>query len=370
MRRPFGRKWDGERGRLVWQAVDSRALAGNLFGDPARRELAIWLPPGHESGRGLPLLVDLAAYGKSALAHLAWKGEDENLPERLDRLVGSGAMPPAAVLFPDCYTRLGGTQYVDSPATGAMARFLIEEAVPAAEARTGAGGPGRRGLFGHSSGGYGALYHMLVHGDFWSAGVSHAGDMAFDLAYLPDWPGRMTTLAAHGDIPAFIRHFEDTARPGWPERHLMMLLCMAASYDPDPRAPLGIRLPLDPRTAELDEARWARWQAFDPVHLARAADLAGTALDPGAGDGGAGSPQSEGGESDEPESQGLDGGAALWIDCGTRDEYHLHYGARRLSRILTRRGVAHHYEEFEDGHGGLDYRLDRSLPWLAARLSA
>src|SRR3712207_7877455 len=41
-----------------------------------------------------------------------------SVPERLDRLIGSGQMPPVAVAFPDCFTRLGGNQYVDSAATG------------------------------------------------------------------------------------------------------------------------------------------------------------------------------------------------------------------------------------------------------------
>ena len=40
----------------------------------------------------------------------------ENMPERLDRLIASGAMPPVVVAFPDCFTKLGGNQYINSSA--------------------------------------------------------------------------------------------------------------------------------------------------------------------------------------------------------------------------------------------------------------
>ena len=60
---------------------------------------------------------------------------------------------------------------------------------------------------------------------------------------------------------------------------------------------------------------------------------------------------------------------ALYVDCGTLDQYNLLYGARRLHRLLEQRGIAHIYEEFKDDHSSTDYRLDRSLPLLAQALS-
>ena len=60
----------------------------------------------------------------------------------------------------------------------------------------------------------------------------------------------------------------------------------------------------------------------------------------------------------------------LVIDCGNEDQYHLHYGARRLHRLLDSRGVAHVYEEFPDNHSSIDYRMDVSLPLLEKALRA
>jgi len=60
----------------------------------------------------------------------------------------------------------------------------------------------------------------------------------------------------------------------------------------------------------------------------------------------------------------------LYVDCGTKDEFHLHHGARRFVRELSKLGIAHHYEEFDDGHMNVPYRYDTSLPMLARALGA
>ena len=62
-------------------------------------------------------------------------------------------------------------------------------------------------------------------------------------------------------------------------------------------------------------------------------------------------------------------GWALFVDCGTKDQYNLVYGARRLHATLEREGVPHIYEEFPDNHSSTDYRMDRSLPILATALT-
>jgi hypothetical protein len=55
----------------------------------------------------------------------------------------------------------------------------------------------------------------------------------------------------------------------------------------------------------------------------------------------------------------------IYIDCGWRDQYHIHFGCRILSRALTRAGISHVYEEFDGTHSGIDHRMDRSLPFLS-----
>jgi hypothetical protein len=60
----------------------------------------------------------------------------------------------------------------------------------------------------------------------------------------------------------------------------------------------------------------------------------------------------------------------LFLHCGTRDEFHLHFGARRFVQRLRALGIAYEHEEFDDGHMDIDYRYDVSLPKLAKGLAA
>jgi len=113
-----------------------------------------------------------------------------------------------------------------------------------------------------------------------------------------------------------------------------MMLAMAATYDPVPGDPLGFRMPVNLETGELIAARWKRWKANDPVEM--------VARHVGA----------------------LKSLRAIYVDCGWRDQYHLHFGARMLSLALSRKGIRHVYEEFDDTHSSIDYRMDVSLPIL------
>ncbi len=188
------RKFFGATGTVSRVTVESEFLKSNMLGDPTVRVVDIYIPAGHD-GQGLPLLVDLVGFTGSGLSHTNWTGFRENLPERLDRLIGEQRMPPVVVAFPDCFTRLGGNQYINSASMGAWEDFLLHEMLPAIEQRFGCGGTGRRGVFGKSSGGYGAITHALRHSDIWSAAACHSGDMGFEVCYLPDMPAVLRALA-------------------------------------------------------------------------------------------------------------------------------------------------------------------------------
>ena len=56
--------------------------------------------------------------------------------------------------------------------------------------------------------------------------------------------------------------------------------------------------------------------------------------------------------------------SGIYIDCGWRDQYQIHYGARILSKRLAADGIRHTYEEFDDNHSDIDYRMNVSLPFL------
>jgi hypothetical protein len=154
-------------------------------------------------------------------------------------------------------------------------------------------------------------------------------------------PDTLRALArADGSIEAWWSKFESAPKTPEASFKALNILAMAAHYDPDPSQFLGLRLPVTMDTCEIIPERWANWLAHDPVvKLERQADA-------------------------------LRGFKALYIDCGRTDQFNLVYGARRFHRRLHELAIAHRYEEFDDNHSGVDYRMDESLPFLAAALAA
>ena len=103
------RRFFGAAGSVSRPIITSEILGTNILGDPTSRAVDVYIPAGHD-GRGLPLLVDLVGITSSGLSHTNWMAFGENMPERLDRLIGEGRMAPVVVAFPDCFTRIGGNQ--------------------------------------------------------------------------------------------------------------------------------------------------------------------------------------------------------------------------------------------------------------------
>ncbi|MBU6473331.1 MAG: enterochelin esterase, partial [Alphaproteobacteria bacterium] len=201
--------------------LESKVLEGNLLRDPTERIIDVYVPHGHD-GRGLPLLVDVVGFTAGGPAHTNWKNFGENVPERLDRLIASETMAPCVVAFPDCFTRLGGNQYVNSSAMGRWADFLIDETVPFVEQKFGCGGAGRRGIFGKSSGGYGAMVHALLYPEFWAAAACHSGDMGFELMYRHEFVPVLRALAKRGTIGEWIDAFWQQPKTKDSDVHVIM----------------------------------------------------------------------------------------------------------------------------------------------------
>src|SRR2546423_9398184 len=120
------RKFFGSMGSVTRVIIESQALKSNMLGDPSARIVDVYVPAGHD-GHGLPLLVDLVGFTSSGLSQTNWVGFRENVPERLDRLIGEERMSPVVVAFPDCFTRLGGNQYIHSASIGAWEAFLLHD---------------------------------------------------------------------------------------------------------------------------------------------------------------------------------------------------------------------------------------------------
>jgi enterochelin esterase family protein len=295
--------------------VESVVLKGNGAGDPYVRQLLLLVPPGFDPNRPLPVIWMIAAHGGSQGGFLSNDPWREGLPQRLGRLTAAGAMPPVIAALPDLFTRYGGSQCLDSEATGAYETHLWTELKPALERYCAVQA---HGICGHSSGGYAALVQAMKHPDVVKAAAAHAPDSLFEYGYLPDFPKAATRLRSEGGVEKFMKAFD------------------AAVKKQD-----GLALPFDLETAELIPQVWERWLVHDPIRML-----------------------------DRPTHvDALRSLRLLFVDAGSRDEWNLQWAARALTRKLRRLEVPVVSEEFDDGHMGTAYRFDRSLPLLASALT-
>jgi hypothetical protein len=337
--------WDVElAGRLDRNTIESELLRGNPLGDPHIRPLWVYTPPGYDADAvRYPSVYVLQGY----TGHVAmWANRSafrQPFVETADALFASGEVPGCIVVFVDAWTAFGGSQFVDSPGTGAYHSYFCNEVVPWVDKqyRTIADRHSRA-VTGKSSGGFGAMITPMLRPDLFAALATHAGDSLYELSYVPEFGKAARSLRQYdGDIMRWWADFQ--TRPAFtrPEdAELLMLLgctaCFSAREDGTPE------LPFDPQTGVLRPEVWARWLAYDPVRMVEPFSAAVRSLD------------------------------SIWIDAGTRDESFLDLGAAAFRAALAAAGVPDekvYFELFDAGHSGIDYRYPKALAWLATRLA-
>src|SRR3990172_3385248 len=327
-------------GRVVIEQVESRALTGNRQGDPNVRKIPVYLPPGYDGGAAYPAIYWLHGFTGTAMAAINANPWVPSLPECMDRVIAAGA-PPAILVMVDGFTRFGGSQYLNSDANGRYEDFVVEETVAHIDRRYRTlAAPAHRGLNGKSSGGYGALVLAMRHPDVFGGVASHSGDMFFEACYKPDFWKFCNIVAKHGGVEGFLRAFLEMPKKTSDAVTAVNIAAMAMAYSPNPqRPPFHFDLPFDPDTGEIDDAVWARWLAWDPVHMAAryVENLAKLRL--------------------------------IYIECGSRDQFNLHFGARQLHHRLEALGIRHEYQEFDDDHTSVNYRYVQSLRRLCEALT-
>lgn len=332
------------KGTVQVHQMAAPSLEGNPLGDKAQRSVPVYLPPGYadEKETRYPVVYFLHGFSGSGLQWLNVSPFTRNVPERLDHLIGEGRVPPVIGVFVDGWTSLGGSQWINSEGIGRYRDLVVRDTVQWADRtfRTVAKGAARA-LVGKSSGGYGALVISRYHPDvFHHLGV-HSADAGFEWAYLNELPQAASAILKAGGLEAWYRDFlkraAETKMKG--DDHVVInMICMGAAYSPKKGEPLNCELPIELPTGRLRVDVWNRWLVHDPVRFVpKHADVYKRLK-------------------------------SLFLDCGTRDEFNLRWGARLISEELKTAGVEHVHEEFEDGHMGVNYRFERSLSWLIPRL--
>jgi enterochelin esterase family protein len=326
--------------QIIIEDFHSPALEGNPLGDPASRRVPVYLPEGYDAGQNYPVLYLLSAFGGRGLKLLNDDLWEENIQQRLDRLIAGGQVAPLIVVMPDASTRYGGSQYLNSSATGDYEDHMLELVAYIDKKYPTKAEPGARALAGHSSGGFAALYLAMRHPDTFGLAADHSGDKGFELVYQPEFGDFLRYHERVGDegIEALLASPGESLNNGAPFAALNVA-AMAACYAPNPDAAWGFDLPFELHSGTVREDVWARWLAHDPLRML------------------------------DEHAEALRSLKLLFLDCGRFDEYNLLYGARRFAARLSALKVPHAYEEFDGGHRNIRHRYDVSLAKISAAFS-
>ncbi len=325
--------------------VFAGSLEGNPLGDSSTRATPVYLPSGYAENPSerYPVVYFLHGFTGSGIAWLNTSPFTHNVPERLDAMIASNAIPPCIGVFIDGWSSLGGSQWMNSEGIGQYRNYVARDIVLWADRtlRTIAKGSARA-LVGKSSGGYGAMVISRFHPEIFQHVGVHSGDAGFEYCYLHELPMALGPLTKAGGIEPWFRDFKERAiatKMRGDDHTVINMLAMAAAYSPRKGEPLGIELPVDLQTGRLKIETWNRWLVHDPVrfvpkHLDSYRKL-----------------------------------KSLFIDCGAKDEFNLRWGARIVVEELKQGGVEQLiHEEFDDGHMNVNYRFERSLRHLVPRL--
>jgi S-formylglutathione hydrolase FrmB len=315
--------------------LTSQHLA-NVYGDPTTRNLVVYLPPGYDrSERRYPTMYLLHGFNGRAISSwlgfgMTWAWRDAF--EVLDDAIKSGRSREMIVVMPDGWSRLGCSQWVDSPVNGNFEQYVVQDVVGYVDAnfRT---IPRResRGVTGISSGGFGAWHLGSRNPNVFGAMSLLSADSYFELTHKP-W---------------IYRYFNqlDGKEPNGPidgEPNSWLTYGLACCYSPNPqKPPFFVDLPVSYPDGEIIPEIWQKWLDYDPIN------------------------------SYAPRLAILKQLRGILLDVGTRDEYDLHYGHRILSKRLGTAGVAHEVNEHGGTHGNrLFERIQITMEWFSKVLDS
>jgi enterochelin esterase-like enzyme len=152
--------------------IHSTALEGNLIGDPADRDVTVYLPPSYRSNPDMryPVLYMLHGFTDTDSQWFGWEDHWINLQTVIELSLAEGLSKEMIVVMPNAYNRFKGSMYASSATIGDWETFVTKELVRHIDAnyRTLAD-KSSRGLAGHSMGGYGTLRLGMKFPDVYSA---------------------------------------------------------------------------------------------------------------------------------------------------------------------------------------------------------
>lgn len=313
-------------------SLRAKSLRGNFPDDPDEREITFIENNVDDS---TPVLIGLSGFFGTTSSFLNRFYTHRDFLSVVGRLAAGSTMKSFIIVLPDTMTSYFGNQYVDSIAVGSYEQFITRDVMGLIAEKY---GKRRTGLFGKSSGGFGAYNLTIRNPSMFNGFVDVSGDAGFEYCYMKDFPQAIAMIAKHG-LEGFLDHFRNKPNPSSEEKSAMNVIAMSAFYSPDENSKLKFRLPFDTETFTPDEEEWRRWLELDP--LRNISDNIDNLRD-----------------------------KKIILQVGSRDEFSINIGIRGMSKILKENRVEHVYREYDEGHFGIEYLYEDSLPDLVKFLTS
>jgi S-formylglutathione hydrolase len=242
--------------------VHGKSLDGHLSGEPADRDVSIYLPPSYSSqtARRYPFVYLLHGYTNS---DIGWFGPESRgsfekgntMTAAADRAYSTPGAGEVILVMPNAYTIYQGSMFSNSVTTGDWEGFIAKDMVSYMDShyRT---IPERasRGLAGHSMGGYGTVRIAAKYPEvFSSIYILSACCLTASLNPNPQGSAKAETLKSPDDAKGA-------------DRGLATLLAEAAAWSPNPQNP-PFYFDLPAKDGKLQPAVVAKWVANAPLAM-------------------------------------------------------------------------------------------------------
>ncbi len=328
------------KGHLEIHKVESKVLKNNALKDPTARDLIVYIPESYRSSNssGYPVVFLLPSWGNNNYSINNKDPFSPTIYERLEKLVEQKNCGEMVIAVPNCFNKLGGSQYLNSPAIGNYKDYFIEEIVPLIDLEYNIS---NRAILGKSSGGYGAITIGMEHPNLFKAISAHSFDSAFEYCYLPDFPIAFKTLKKAGGPKNWLTNFWNKENKHEKNDFITLnILSMAAHYSPNSHnQEMHIELPFNMDSGDLIDDIWCLWKKRDPLNMI------------------------------DKYKENLKKVNLLYFDCGIHDEFNLFIGAKAFSEKCKKFGIDHEYLEYDGGHFNTSFRYDISLTKIFNSLS-
>lgn len=325
--------------------IPAPALANNLLGDPAEREIAIYLPPSYNSSnKRYPVVYYLSGYGEGL-------NDAYILSGLMKKMLEAGTVKEMMWVVVSGQNSLGGSFYVNSPVTGNWEDFIISDVVDYVDKnyRT-ITTEQARGIAGFSMGGFGALNLAMRHPDMFGAVYALSPGL-----FAPDGLAKSQMFAHQSEIDSFLglekelaalppeeaqAQFVSLAKQG---NNLLFAVAYGVAFSPNStkNAPY-LDYPYQGNSAQPDNEIWKKWESgyggvTEKIKLYKENLLK------------------------------LNG---ILVDYGTNDPYHwIPEGCQFFAQQLAVENIPHQLMSFEGGHGPLSGRAEAVvLPFFSTKL--